>query len=198
MGEFFSNFNWIDIAIVVILVRVVYTGMNSNLLIELFGLISSLFAVFVVSHYYARFADFLHEMVFIPDMVNEAFAIIILWLSVHVVFKLITAGWSMVLKVEAHPVFDRWGGFIFSLGRSVLVCGLLFVLFIVAGNDYLRQMSARSWTGKILIDTAPAVYSGIYDGFIVKYFPDEPFNEQVLELRDMIEPKEKKNKVARH
>jgi len=163
----------------IIIVRMVYVGMNSSLLVEFFALIGSLCAVFITLHYFIRFAKFLHETIFIPELINEIFAALLLWLSVHIIFKLIIAGWSLILKVEAHPIFDKWGGGILALGRSAFVCSLLFFFLIISGNEYVHKMVKRSFTGFYLVDIAPYTYRGIYDGLVVKYFPTEPLNGQV-------------------
>lgn len=194
LTEFISNFNWIDIFILVVLGRVVFLGMKSNLLTEIFSLFGTCAAVFITLHYYVRFAHFLHQMVFVPEMLADIFGFIILWLTVHVIFKIIISGWGLIVKTEAHPAVNQWGGLILGLARGALVGSLLLAMFIITGSHYIRQMVNRTLTGKVLIDLAPNAYSTIFDGVIAKYFPNEEINEQAISFRDILEHDKDKKK----
>jgi uncharacterized membrane protein required for colicin V production len=174
--------------------RIVFMGMKSNIGLEFLGLLGAIVSTFVTLHYYVRLSKFLHESVFVPKDVSEVLAFIILWLTIYVVFKLIISGWSLILKGEAHPIIDKWGGLIISFLSSVLVCGLFFMLFLLAGNDYMRKISKQSFTGYYLVDISPTVYGWMYDQGVSKYFPDEPLNADVFHLKDKEDKKKDKHK----
>lgn len=193
LTEFISNFNWIDIFILAVFCRIVFLGMHSNLLSEIFSLLGAAVALFITMHYYIRFADFLHNMVFVPLMIADVFAFIILWLTVDVLFKIIGAGWKLMIRTEVHPLVNQWGGVVLGSARAAVVCSMIFAMFIITGSHYVLQMVDRTLTGKVLIDLAPKVYTSILDGVMVKYFPDEPMNEYAINLRDKIEEDKKKH-----
>src|SRR3990167_5864515 len=92
------NFNWIDILIACIFARVVLVGLRSTLVTEVFRVIGTFTAIFVILHYYVSFGETLNEYVFIPEMIQEPLAFVILWLTVALIFKLVGDGWTLMLR----------------------------------------------------------------------------------------------------
>jgi len=180
-----SNFNWIDIIMACIVVRSVLIGLKSSITIEVFRFIGIICAIFITLHYYVNLGNFFHKNAFIPTTIDEIAAFVVLWLTVFFVFKLIGEGWALILKIEVHPLINRWGVLVLSLFRSVLVCALTFMLLFVSNNVYLGKMSNRAFTGQFLIDISPRIYDFIYKGIVRKYFPDENLNVKVFVLRSL-------------
>ncbi|OGX06056.1 MAG: hypothetical protein A2Z88_02980 [Omnitrophica WOR_2 bacterium GWA2_47_8] len=183
------NFNWIDILIACIFARVVLVGLRSNLVTEVFRVIGTFTAIFVILHYYVSFGETLNEYVFIPEMIQEPLAFVILWLTVALIFKLVGDGWTLMLRVQAHPVIDRWFGVFTGILRGFLVCSLTLVFFMVVDNEYLAKSTRRSFSGVYFIDVAPRIYHFVYDQVVSKYFPSEKLNLKVFDLRNVGEKK---------
>ncbi len=182
IDDLFVNFNWIDILIVIIIFRIVYSGIKSNILVEFLALLGVVMANFVILHYYTRFSDFLHEKLFMPRGVQDFFAFLLIWLTVYVIFKLIINGWMLLIKAQTHPAVDQWGGASLSFVRSLFVCGLIFMVFLVSGNEYFQKISRQSFSGFYLLDFSPKVYRYCYDNVVVKFFPDEQLNEHAFQV----------------
>lgn len=190
------NLNWVDILILCIVVRMIYSGSKSNIGSEFLSLVWVALATFVILHYYARLGEWLHKAIFLPTLVQDLMAFILIWLSVYILLKIILQGWNLIFKVEAAGALNQWGGAILGAVQGVFVCGLIFVFLLVAGNDYLRKMAKQSFTGFYLVDFSPKVYRLFFDGLVVKFFPQEELNEGVFHLGEeqKKEPKNKKGK----
>jgi len=189
------NFNWIDVLIISIVIRVVYVGMHSKLVLEIFRLFGSIAAIFVTLHYYIRAGDLLREYTFIPDDISNLFAFILLWITITIMFIFIGNSWGLLLKAKEYPFIDKWGGCFFSLLRSILVSSLVFMLIFCSGNFYAGRMANRSFTGRYLIDIPPMIYMFFYGSVVEEYFPRERLNAGAFDLRSLgrDNTKEKKN-----
>ncbi len=192
--DIFLNFNWVDVLIICLAVRIVFVGAKSNILVELLVLLGALCSTFITLHYYGRFGDWLNKNIFLPEIIQDLFAFILIWSTVEIIFKLIISGWSLVFKVEAQAAINEWGSAIVSAVRGVIVCGLLFVFLMLSGNDYIKRISQQSFTGFYLADFSPRVYRLMYEGLVSRFFPDEPVNERVFELEKSKDHKKKSAK----
>ena len=180
--DIFTNFNWVDILIIIVIVRIIYTGMKSNILVEFLALLGVVIANFVTLHYYSRFSDFLHDKLFMPEVVQDFFAFLLIWLTIYVLFKLIINGWTLIIKAQAHPTVDQWGGAILSFANSLFVAGMIFMLFLVSDNSYFQKIAKQSFTGFYLADFSPKAYQYFYDNLVVKFFPNEQLNEKAFHV----------------
>lgn len=194
--DIFLNFNWVDVLIICLMVRTVFVGAKSNILVELLMLVGALCSTFITLHYYGRFGNWLNKNIFLPSTIQDLFAFILIWLTVQVVFKLIISGWSLVFKVEAQPAINEWGSAIVSAVRGIVACGLLFVFLMLSGNDYIKRISQQSFTGFYLADFSPRVYRLMYEGLVSRFFPDEPLNDRVFEFEKSKDQKNKSDKKS--
>ncbi|OGX24886.1 MAG: hypothetical protein A2787_03595 [Omnitrophica WOR_2 bacterium RIFCSPHIGHO2_01_FULL_48_9] len=179
------NFNWVDILIAIVIIRMIYTGSKSNILVEFLALLGIVIANFVTVHYYVYFADFLNAQLFMPEAVQDFIAFLLLWLTVYIAFKLIISGWTLIIKAQAHPALDQWGSTLFSFVRSLFVSGMIFLLLLVSGSHYLQKIAKQSFTGFYLLDFSPKMYKYCYDNLVVKFFPNEVLNEYAFDALDV-------------
>lgn len=183
VAEILRNFNWIDILMVCIIVRVVYIGFKNGFIIELFKILTIVFAIFITLHYYSRLGYFLSDKFSFIRVSFDVLSFCLLWLLVIGFFKLIRDGVLLLLKIEAHPLFHKWGGLLLGVFRSVMTCSLLFLLLAVIQSNYIVQISKNSFVRPYLNDLAPDIYRGFYDTLITKFFPGEKLNQKVFKLK---------------
>jgi len=176
--------NWIDLFMVLICGRVVYTGVHSTIPVEGLRLIGVFVATFITLHYYYRFAQFIYRALGTPEWMNVQIAIILLWLTVFIAFKLAGTGWSLILKGKPRPRLDKWGGGLIAAVRAVFICGLMYIALLASGNATITELTRNSYFARYLLRFSPAVYATCYDKFISKYFSGEKLNR---ELFDMLE-----------
>ncbi len=182
MNNFLLTINWVDIFIICLVVKILLSGIRSTIMGEVFALLGTLVTTFLVLHYFSQFSVFLHRKIFIPSFISEMLSYLLLWLSVYVVFQLIIMGWLLAFKTEGGKPWDRWGGLILASFRSVLVCGLMFMMFLISGNDYVEKMSQQSWSGRYFTKVSPRVYKWTYEQLVNKFFPNEQINERAFAL----------------
>ena len=182
LSDLLANFNWIDILVLCLITRIITNGSRSTILGEFLALVGAMCATFVTLHYYVRFGDWLNKNIFLPELVQEIFAFILLWLTAYLAFKLIISGWGLIFKASTPMGLTQWIGAIIATLRSFFVCGLVFMLFLLCGSEYLQKIARQSFSGFYLVDFAPRMYHIAYDEFVSKLFPGEPLNEKALDL----------------
>lgn len=179
--DILASFNWLDLLMIIVMIGVVFRGTVQGFVVELFRMIGTVFATVVVLHYYVRGAESLTGLAPLPEKIAEIFCFILIWVSTILIFKLIREGWLLVLKSEAKSGFSQWlGGFV-AVVRCAFICGLLFFFIFLVGNRTLNIFAKKSVTGFYLLDLSPRVYKAAYDGILIKFFPEEAFNEKALE-----------------
>ena len=181
--------SWVDIVMPLVILRCALTGKKSGLVVESFKLIGILFATFVTLHYYKALGDLLHQNLSLNDSIKDAYAFGLLAVSAHLLFSLIREGWLIILKIEMPPIIDQWGGLIFSLIRGYLICGLILLALVLVKDNSIQADAKHSLSALVFKDTSSRIYQNFYSGFIDKFFPKEPINEEVFKLMDQGETK---------
>ena len=182
LSKIINNIHWIDVLIIGMTIRIIYIGLTNGFVIELFKLLGILAAAFISFHYYSGLAKFLHEHIAIPESVLNiiCFALLIflvLWLS-----KFISEGISVVLKVNAHPLLDKWGALVIAMIRSLFVSSVVLVVASLSGFNYLKESARESLLNPYLIDLSPQFYKSCMNGFVIKFFSKEKINPVILKL----------------
>jgi len=179
------NFNWIDFLVIFIVIRVIYVGIKSKFLVEIFRLLGVLFAIFIALHFSWKAGYLLQEYVFMPEAICVPFSFLLLWVTSIIIFKLISNGWLLMFRFELRPVLNKCIGAFISSIRAILVASLMFMLVFTTGYEYLGRVANRSFTGPFLIDLAPNIYEFTYDYLISKCFPNEHLNVRVFNLKSL-------------
>lgn len=186
-----TTINWVDILVVCIMGRIIFIGLKSGFITELFKLGGVLLATFVALHFCGRLGEIFHKHLWVPSGAQSVVAFIVLWSLIVLAFKFLRDGSLAVIKMEAQPTIDKWGAAIIATFRGFLICSLVFICLVLTGNKYMSKKVRHSFTGFYLVDLAPSIYNAVFDGFIGKLFPREEKNKELLSLKD-IDLKEKK------
>ena len=64
LTDFIQHFNWVDIVIIIVFLRIGYVSLKTGILIEVFKFLGALSAIYISSHYYTNLSDSLKK--FIP------------------------------------------------------------------------------------------------------------------------------------
>lgn len=192
--EILSSLNWIDILMAVIVLRAVYVGIKNGFVIEMFKLISILLAVFIILHYYSGISKYIQEKAHLPQGSSDLICFGLLWALVVIIFKFVRDGFTVLFKVQAHSILDRWGGLLVCIFRAALVCSLTILLLRVSDIDYFVKNLQKSLSAPKLVWWSPRVYETCYEGFVSKFFPNETLNKSVFKLTDLSQSEKKEKK----
>lgn len=172
----------VDFFILLVFVQIFFIWSKNDLISEVIRFLGVICATFVALHYYSRFATFLNTIMIIPKKAETILAYSVLSGLVLVMFALLREGWLLILDVKFSKEINQWGSGILSLIRLYLLSGLVFLGLIVYGDPAVTQAARHSTSAVFLRSTSTSVYHLIYSGVIVRIFPGETVNENIIDL----------------
>lgn len=162
MPEVFQRINWVDVLIVILLIRTSYIGTRNGLSEEIFRIIGVLLGLFFSIKYYSALGSRINSTISLPQEFVDGGTFLILILLSMLSMKLVALGLTKIVKLSFSDKIDKWGGFIAGLLRGAVLMSLLFMLFGIIQVDYLvKSVDERSLTGPYVEKIAPNVYQAI-------------------------------------
>ncbi len=181
MMEFLRKLNGIDLLLIALAVRTVYSAINSGFVAELIKNLGTLVAVFAAFHYYVKLAVLIGHFSKFPAPATQTLSFAAIWLVVLFVFRYLRDGLGMVFTVQTISVVDRWGAAIISVARFFLTASLFLFLFLLTGQPYMQHITRASFSQKYVLPVAPEAYRKITQGLVTKFYPDEKVNQAVFD-----------------
>lgn len=160
--DIITKINWVDILIVIIIVRISYVALQDGLSHEIFPLIGTVLTAAISIHYYRDLALFIQNMVKLSIPILNMLAFITLVIGVGLVFKLARALVDVLMKVTWHPLVEKSGGLVFGLLRASVVVSIVLTVMSLMPLSYLQySIKDRSLTGSYFLKIAPEISSKV-------------------------------------
>lgn len=180
-----KQFNWLDILIAILCLRICYVAIKSGFPVELFKILGTIFSIYLSFHYFTALSDFIKErfpVSKVPVEFIDFLCFVTLVITGYSVFLVLRKIILNFIKMEAVPKLSRWGGLILGIGRFFLFTSLLVFILAISSFEYFKRSVDISYTGKRLFKIAPSVYSGIWNGFASKFMTKEELNQTALDI----------------
>jgi uncharacterized membrane protein required for colicin V production len=185
--EIIRQFNWVDMLIVIIFIRICYIAMDRGFIVEIFKLFGTFFALYLSLHYYTHLSDAIRSKISMGIMPLEFFdflCFLILLFAGYAFFIILREVFGRFFKTEAVPTLSKWGGLILGIVRSFLLTSILCFSLVIACLTYFKLSVRNSFTGQRMFRVAPMVYSGIWEGFMSKLMTTEKYNSTIREVQE--------------
>lgn len=183
--QFFRQFNWIDIIIFMVLIRILFMGLKHGIVSELLQLTGTLAGLYLGMHYFSGLSDYLRQHPGLKLVPRDM-------LSLLVFLTLVMMGYSILvglrlalhkfLTVQVVPGVSRWGGCAASFLRGILACSLLVYALFIPQSHYLRASCRSALCGSVLLETGPRIYGWIWNGLAGRLMTGERFNRYAGDL----------------
>jgi uncharacterized membrane protein required for colicin V production len=188
--DILKQFNWVDIVVIILLLRIGYIAFKNGLLIELFKLLGTTLAIYLALHYYTTFSDWINQRLPIlrekvPFEFLDFLSFLALAILGYLIFVLLRSMFYRVInKIEAVPQLNHWGGLVLGLARGILFNSLIIFMLVISSIDYFKNNATDSYLDHRLFKIAPATYSWLWNSFMSKFMPNERFNKTILEIQE--------------
>jgi len=179
-----KQFNWFDIIIIILLLRVCYIAMNTGFTVEIFKLFGTLIAAYIGLHYYTSVTDFIDSrftVTILPLEFIDFLSLLSLTILSYLMFFLLRISFSKLVKIETVSTLNRWGGLVLGIFRGILLASLVTFLMLISSVSYIRESAVKSYLGITFFEIAPNFYNATYNGLISKFSPQEKSNEKNIE-----------------
>jgi len=162
MMDIIKNFNWIDVLVVLLLLKSAYAGARTGLTAELFKLIGTVISIVLGLHYYNNIGGALIDYINMPVWFAQFIILVVVVLLVRVIFKYGVVLLLKVLNIQFILGLERIGGALIGFGRGFLFGGLILIasLFLPVRYFY-SSIYEGSFLASYLIRTTKAVYTSI-------------------------------------
>lgn len=153
------QFNWIDIIVVILVLRTVFVGVTRGFTKDFFNLLAILTAGCLAVHYYIILADFLKENWGLSERTAILISFIFLTISSICILKIIIYLFLRLVKIEFHSVVEKIGGFFIGLVHGIALASLLLLIFNFSETEYVHSSLKRSFLTPHIIGVVPNTYN---------------------------------------
>lgn len=161
--------NWVDIIVVIFLIRGSYIGLSRGFSVELFKFLGAIATAVLSLLYYDNLAAWLASRSFLSLQVANFISCLILIFSLLIIFRLVRILLFRVLHLELFGNLEKWGGIALGLARSIIFVSLFIYALTFLPSTYLKQsIEERSLSGPYVKEIAPKTVE-----FILMFEPKE-------------------------
>ena len=183
MFDCLRRLNWVDIFVVILLIRIGYISLKTGFSVEIFKLLGTVCAIYLACHYYIRAGSLLGS--FTPlkaeswiEFLNFI-SFFILAFSGYFIFAIIRTIFNILIKMEAISLLNRWGAVGLGIARGGLFASLLFFTVSLSNISYLKNSLSNSLSGSTLLKLTLRVYSSLWNNLMFRFTGKEAFNSAV-------------------
>lgn len=181
MTAFLEKANWVDILVVILLIRGCYVGFSKGLRWEFFRFLGYIAAVLGAIYYYESIAESLGAYLPVLYPFSNLLSFSGLYLIILFISKGICALAAKIIQTEVVSAFQRLTGFLSGLARGFILSALLLISFIFTALPYFeKSIRERSYSGQAIVRIAPVMYEWI--ATVIPCLKADGRNEALLEL----------------
>lgn len=175
-----SQFNWIDILIIICCLRMCYIGLKRGFGIELFKVINLIFCTFFALHFYLILGEFINNKISaLPLEAASIFSYILLIFIITILFRILREGFFILVKSETTNTISKSLGLFIGFIRGLLISGLILFGLLISTMHYLEMSSSVSFFGPRLLKIPVQIYENLFYGVVSKIFPEQGFNQEI-------------------
>lgn len=158
--EIIRRINWVDLLVIILIIRISYVAFQEGLSHEIFPAIGSIVIIVLCLHYYERIGAFVSRNLFnMPADLSNFLSFLVLAIIIGLIFKLLKALLDKIIKVEWHPFIERIGGLAVGLMRASIFASLILMIIALMPLSYLQwSIRDRSLIGMHFLRVGPSIY----------------------------------------
>ena len=179
-------FNWVDVLVIMISVKIIYTSLKNGVVVELFKLSGALLSLYICLHYYTVVSDTLRKNMGLKTMPLDFLDFLIflsLFIISYVSFVVLRAVFFRLVKMQTVPRLNKFGGLLLGMGRIIALSSTIVYMLAICTISYIERSAQTSYFGKDLFQISVNTYGWLWNTFASKFMLDEKFNKTVLEIQ---------------
>lgn len=184
--DVFAQINWVDIFVVLLVVRVLLVAAKGGVATELFKLPGTAFSIYLALHYNVALATAIKGQFsgvrLAPVEFFDFLCLVFLAAVGYYTFALVRISFCRFVKLEALPRVNRWAGLILGTVRAVMFVGFMCYTLTVMQTEYFTAMVRESFFGRYAFSVAPGTYRWIWDNVTSRFMTGETYNPVVEEV----------------
>jgi uncharacterized membrane protein required for colicin V production len=183
--EILRQFNWVDIFVAILALRILYISFKNGLKFEFFKILGIFCAMFLALQYYTSVSAFLNARVFnrpVPSSFLNSVAFFLLAVAGYGFFFIVRIILSKFIHTEIDARVDKWGGLTVGVFRAALTASIVLLFFLATAKPYFRKSIQSSFSGTHVARVAHDTYVFFWDNFAAKVQKNDKINPAVSDL----------------
>ncbi len=181
--EIISRVNWVDLLVVIIMLRTIYVSFQDGLSHSVFPLFGSILKLVLALHFYSMLGSVLHvSIALVPVSVCNMASFLAIILIMGLVLKLLKNLIDAIIKVTWHPLIEKIGGVAVGALRGAVSASIVLIFLALVPLSYLQwSIKDKSLCGMFFLRAGPAIYRTISGGRI----DDKRITEDIVSKKDI-------------
>lgn len=176
--DIITHFNWLDIVILLLVIRGIYLGVTHGLTSELFNFIGIVISLALAVHFYSQVADVLIVNFALPIWLSQLVCFFIIAQLIRFAFKYTVVLVLRILNVQFVPQLEKIGGGIIGFGRGIIVASLFILTISLLPSKYIADsVYDKSFTGRFLVKAAERTYLSL-----IFWLPEEDRERAIFDI----------------
>jgi uncharacterized membrane protein required for colicin V production len=182
LTEIFQNINWVDLLVVILLIRSSYVGFTKGFGWELFRFIGYLSTAVAAVYFYEYASQLLGDYFPVAQSFSNLICFTALYAGALFIFKFINLIIEKIIRIETFSTVERLGGLALGFLRGAILTSLLLISLVFMPVPYFeKSIKERSYSGQMALKTVPFLYDKI--GAV---FPALEFSQRNEALSKMV------------
>ena len=158
--ELITKINWVDVLVVILMLRISYVAFRDGLSHEIFSFLGSILIVIVVMRYYTVFGGFISlNAMNMPVELSNFLSFLILVVASGLLVRLLRIILNKVVKIQWHPMLEKFGGLAIGMMKAYIVTGMVLMTLNLMPLSYLSwSIQDKSLTGKYFLVAPLEIY----------------------------------------
>lgn len=153
------NFNWIDIVIIINILRSFFVGFKDGLSAEIIRLIKNIAALVIAVHIYNPLGNLICINSLYPVTVAHAVAFTFTVIFLYIFFYFVEKFVRIILQFTFIGCVESYGGMLTASVRSFISALTLVFMFSLMPVDFIvKQVAFRSYIGHHMLMKFPAFF----------------------------------------
>lgn len=194
MSQYIPDINWVDIFIVILLIRTCYTGYARGVGYEAITLLGIIGAAILTVHNYEYLGLFFRKELNLPVGFSNLISFIMLGTGAFYVFRLARDSLYRFLRFEIFPAVERFGGLALGFVRGALLVSLILLGMLLVQRPQLSMaIKYKSYSGPMFLKVIPVAYD-----YVIGLFPKYEDTERNELIREVLSHEPRKEKIKSH
>lgn len=161
--DILHRINWVDIFIVIVMLRASYLAFQHGLSHEIFPLFGACLMVSVALRYYTTLSGlFARYVLNLPPSILDLAGFIAILVGAGFFCKVVGGLLENIIKVTWHPFVERFGGLLIGVIKASVVTSMCIIVLMLVPLSYLQQsVRDRSLMGARFMRIGPNIYEHV-------------------------------------
>lgn len=158
-----TRLNWIDVIVIIVMLRTSYVAFQDGLSHEIFPLIGAVSTLIIALHYYNTLAlAVTRNILQVNTAVACFFSFLALVIIIGIIFRLLRGVVDAIVKVSWHPVLEKFGGLIVGVIRASVVASTVLIILALLPLPYIQwSIRDKSVTGMYFLRIGPEMHANV-------------------------------------